>query len=269
MTDTIKKLLTPILPKFNISDYIININAGSAKGDGYAGDIYSVNVKHKNGDLDLIVKIAAKDETTRKDLHSDIIFRNEINLYTKIFPEMDLLQKEKRVSNPLEMTKCYNSSLIKYEEAIILENLKTKQYKHHPMKQAFDKAHVVLVLKQYAKFHALSFALRSQRSEIFKKITEYTTNVAPSMYPNFIDAIKLQMRKCAEMLKCNGLIKEGEAAEKLAEEAENILYLNEEPNEYTTIVHGDCWCNNMMFKYDVVISALIYFQIYQNSVLGC
>lgn len=247
-----KILLPPVLNKLDISDYTIEIKSASTTGDGYIGDVFSVKVKHKNGDIDLIVKTAVRDENLRELIRTDTVFKNEVIYYTAIFPEMDSFQKKNQVKNPLEFTKCYTTSLKKGEETLVLQNLKAEGYSLCDRRNTFDAPHVALVLNYYAKLHALSFGLRSQRPEAFKKFENSLVNVFPLMYPNYIDGLKQVMRGNAEMLKRRGLTKESEAAEKITEEAEQILYLYNIPaDESAVLLHGDCWGNNLLFKYDV------------------
>lgn len=249
----LKKWLAPFLTEQNIKDYSVELDSGSEKGDGYLGDIWGVKVQHENGNIDLVVKAAAKDDTARKVTVIDCIFKNEVTFYTKISSAMNSLQQEKQVSEPFKITKCYASSLVEKEEALVLENLKTKGFSLYERRKAFDKAHVILTLDNYAKYHALSFALRVQRPEMFKELASQLTDIMSLFYPNIMAGLKKYMRKCVEMLKRNGLTEEAKAAEKIAEEPEKVLYLNEKPpDEYTVITHGDCWSNNMMFKYDVI-----------------
>lgn len=251
----IKSLLPPVLNKLDITDYTIEINAGSATGDGYLGDIFSVKVKHNGGDTDLIVKTAPRDKQLRELLRADLVFRNEIVYYTEVFPEMDSLQKERQIQHPLEFTNYYTSSLKRGEETLVLQNLKTAGYRLCDRRKPFDAPHLVLVLNYYAKLHALSFALRSQRPEVFERLANSLLNVLPVIYPSYIDGIKQLMRRNANMLKRRGLGKESASAEKIANEAELILYLQNVPaDESCVLLHGDCWSNNLLFKYDVRVS---------------
>lgn len=245
-----KTLISPVLTELKISDYSLKINSGSSKGDGYLGDIFSVKVRHPGGDIDLIVKTAAKDANQRRITRTDVLFRNEINFYTLVFPEMDELQRQ--VKNPLKLTRCYATSLTDGEETLVLQDLKIEGFRLCERRKPLDETHIILVLDYYAKLHALSFALRSQRPEVFKKLTNCVTNVMPLFFPNFMDGIKSRMRRNSQMLRERGLVEEANAAERIIGEAERTFFMNDESaDEYSVITHGDCWSNNMLFKYDV------------------
>lgn len=247
-----EKLLTPVLSELKIKNYTLEINSGSAKGDGYLGDIWSVKVHHPDGDLELIVKTATTNEIQREITGTDVIFKNEINLYTVIFPQLDSLQRDKQVKHPLEMTKCYGGSLTEPDEAMVLQNLRADGYVVRDKRNPFDEAHIELALNYYARLHALSFALCSQRPEVFKNLANCVENPLPIIFPNFVDAAKERMRWNAQMLRDKGLVEEAEAAERIIEDAENVFFINEGAvGEYRVFVHGDCWNNNMLFKYDV------------------
>lgn len=247
-----EKLLTPVLKQLKISDYTVEINSGSAKGDGFMGDIWCVKVHHSAGDLELIVKTATTNAIQREITGTDVIFKNEINFYTVIFPELDSLQKDKQVKHPLEMTKCYAGSLTAPDEALLMQNLRADGYVVRDKRNTFDEVHIDLLLNYYAKLHALSFALSSQQPQVFKSLANHVMNALPILFPNFLDAVKERMRWNAQMLRGKGLIVEAEAAERIIGEAENVFFINEGAvDEYTVFLHGDCWNNNMLFKYDV------------------
>lgn len=249
-----RKLLAPIVTKLNIGDYTLDINPGSAKGDGYLGDIWSVKVLHDNGALNLIVKAATTDEELRKITKTNMVFKNEINFYTIVFPEMDSFQNENGVRNPLKLTKLYASSLLEGEEMLIMEDLNANGYSLCDKREPLDKAHIILVLNHYAKLHALSLALRAQRPESFKKIAQNVANVMSALFPNYSESFIVQMKKNAQMLAQRGFSEEGTAADNLIEQLEKIIFMDDIPtDECTVVVHGDCWNNNIMFKYDVNI----------------
>lgn len=248
----VQSLLTPVLSGLNIKKYTLEIDYGTTAGDGYASEIWKVKVLHQGKDIDLIVKSVGTGESHNAMLHLDSAFRNEINFCTKVFPAMDSLQRERKVKAPLELAKCYATSSKQGNEALVLENLKVKGFTMCDRLKPFDETHVTLVLQHYAKLHALSLALHDQRPETFEKVTASITNVLSVALPSFADSFKMQINRNAKMFRQRGLIEESRVAEKIATEFEDIIFeFSECSDRYVVVTHGDCWCNNMMFKYDV------------------
>lgn len=271
-TTTIQTLLSPTLTKLNIFNYTLDISCGKSKGDGYVSEIYRVKVKHGNGEIDLIVKSVIDNEDHRKLMHAEEVFKNEIAFYTTVFPVLDQFQRERRVSEPVEIAKCYATSLDERKEALVLEDLKAAGYLLCNRRKPLDEAHIALALRQYGKLHALSFGLRDQRPEDFKRISASLTDIFPLVFSEFIESFRPQILKNAEMLKERGLIAESELAKETAADLEHILLRCCEPDDpYTVVIHGDCWCNNMMFKSDVIFFCILFYvrRILNVFVLEC
>lgn len=248
----VQNLLTPVLSGLNIKNYTLETDYGTTTGDGYASEIWKVKVQHQSEHMDFVVKSIGGGGVHGKMQHLDAAFKNEIRFFTKVFTEMDSLQRARKVKAPFESTKCYAASLKQGEEALVLEDLKAKGFQLYDRLKPFDEVHVILVLQHYAKFHALSLALHDQRPETFEKVTASMINVMAMVMPNFADTFKTQIRKNAKMFKQRGLTEESCVTEKIATDFEDIIYqFSECSDPYVVVTHGDCWCNNMMFKYDV------------------
>lgn len=266
MATSIGALLSEALAKLNITNYTFVINnSGKGSGDGYSGETYKVKVKHQHGEIDLFVKQATESEQHRNFLYTEKIYKNEIGFYTSVFPVLDKFQKDKNVKNPFQITKCYATSLENRAELLVLEDLVAAGYKPCDRKKPLDEFHVSLVLRSYGKFHALSLALHDQHPELFKQITGNLTDLFPLVFPTLLASMKMQVIKNLQMLIENGYTAEFQLAEKVTKELEGTLVMNSESDDpYNVVTHGDCWCNNMMFKYDVRVFCIckIFLTIY-------
>lgn len=251
--EAIETLVSSALAKLNIKDYHLDITDCTGKGNGYVGKIWRVKVQHQSEQIDLIVKTAIDDDEHRNFLSAELLFRNEICVYATVFPAFDKFQKEKQVKDPFKIPKCYATCLEERKEALVLEDLKVLGFGMWDRKKALDEAHISLVLTQLGKFHALSLALRDQQPEVLEEAICDLKNVIPIIFPNFIEGFRSQILKNAKMLQQKGLAAESALANKVGEELEEIMYVSCAPDDepYTVVIHGDCWCNNMMFNYDV------------------
>lgn len=249
----VKNLLHPIVEDLHKKgDCNVDISDSTTKGEGYAGRIWRAKINHEDTTTDLVIKLASEEDDERNLMNSDILYRNEVHFYTKVFPAIDNLQKAKKVKHPFKIAKCYTTSLKEKQEALVLEDLRAAGFELHNRKETLDEAHVSLVLAQYGKLHALSFALRDQQPETFKTIAAGVTDCYPSGMRNFLESFTTQILRNAEMLQQQGLEAESKLAERVAVELNEICCeACEVNNPYSVIVHGDCWNNNILYKYDV------------------
>jgi hypothetical protein len=109
-------------------------------------------------------------------------------------------------------------------EVIVFENLKKDGYDLWPKKDPVTRRHLEIVVSEYGKFHAISVAMREQQSNKFSELT----NLLGDHFKEFVEAtdfVNLFEKVLVEML-------------------ENIDGLK-------VIIHGDCWNNNFMCKFEV------------------
>nr|XP_023012887.1 uncharacterized protein LOC111502934 [Leptinotarsa decemlineata] len=157
----------------NLKNYKVVIRGGTEKGEGFLGDILFVEVEGTTQNdvpkrLYFVVKHAKPSENFRKTIPVDLIFENEILLYTAVIPAFQKFQQEKQITDSFDcVAKCFYSSTSGNIEVLVLENLKKKGYQHYDRKQPMNLNHCKAILKQYGKLHALSFAMRHQKKEIF------------------------------------------------------------------------------------------------------
>lgn len=121
--------------------------------------------------------------------------------------------------------------------------------------EGLDFNHCSSVLRSLAKYHAISFAKFGGSRE---KIVEAYPILSQSMFDKANKAAEMQQqffsqsfRNQAENMKELGEPLAASRLEKLAE-ADLCIVLGDlvcKDIEYAVISHGDCWVNNMLFKY--------------------
>lgn len=268
-TSIIETILSPALAKLNIGSYTLETNYGKSKGESYASDAFKVKVKHQNGEINLFLKLAVTDDQQRDFMEMVILYRNEVSFYTIVFPVFDQFQREKCVKVPFEVTKCYATSTKPKEEILVLEDIGTSGYRLCDRRKTFDETHIALVLRNYGKLHAISLALRHQRPKVFQEITESLTNAYVSVFPKLTKSFKMMISKNVEMLERQGLKSEAELSKQLMEDLDKILVIEcDSSDPYRVVVHGDCWSNNMMFKYDVSLHLVLFIDISMVFISG-
>ncbi|XP_039753345.1 uncharacterized protein LOC120628792 [Pararge aegeria] len=114
--------------------------------------------------------------------------------------------------------------------------------------QKIDFAHTSLVLKNLAKLHALSFALQKLYPDDFEMIRNLCAKDI-----QYADLESIPKCLISYYKSSINVISKPVAKAKLEDITPNILALLNKcsapvPN-YSTICHGDCWNNNILFKY--------------------
>lgn len=261
MCTIVHELIKPLMEKLTLTNYKVKITSGSEKGDGYLGEITTVKVcgldkLNESKELNFVVKTASVGEEQRKFMPIKKIYQREAYMYNVIFPQFQKFQAEKSVTNPFKsVAKCYTTSLKDEAEALVFNNLRSEGYDTCNRQIPMNEDHLVMGLKEYGKFHALSFALRDQEPENFEKLTSCIDDVFAEfvIQSNFECMFKVANRNLREKLEKAGYGNLGDRLKILDEEINDILieYCKKETNNFV-ILHGDCHSNNMMFKYEKV-----------------
>lgn len=245
-----------MMTSLNITDYKLDVGGNTIKGDGYLGEVTFLKVHtSKNGtrkQYDLVIKSAKKSEELRKQTPIKEAYDREIFFYNKIFPILDEFQKERGVENVFgNVPKCYCVSSELTKEAVILKNLKCEGFELHDRKHAMNLEHVLMVFQNYGRYHALSLALKHKKPSLFKSITRNLSDLFGLFITqaNMIDVYRKELDHVRTLLEPE-ILKKYDGIEK---EFEKILIeFSDENTVPSVLLHGDCWNNNFMFKYQVV-----------------
>lgn len=254
LTENQYKLVTKIAEQNNFTQYSIEEYSTSSKGDNYVGEIICVSIKSPDRTLELVVKKAPASEQFRKLMPIRDIFLNEIYLYNEVLPTFVKFQKENGLKNIFDSyAKFYGKCEGENDECLVMENLIKNGYTHWNRQLPMNAEHVGLVMAEYGKLHAASFALKKKNPKLFDKLKSALRD----------DDKKFERINVRSFLKSSsaaieGAIKGNSHLEKVFEKvclnAEDYFLVDlQRDTEQKVISHGDCWCNNMLFKYEVRI----------------
>lgn len=253
-------IIKEIAEKEAIHDYELEVNRACEKGDGYMGEISSVNLIGKHKKLNLILKTAEADEELRKVIVVRKAYLREIYVYNKIFPQFERFQRERGLLNCFKaFAKVYGTCDEDGKEFLVFENLKEAGYKLWDRKVPMNPDHVALVFPEYGKFHAVSLAMRVQDPETFEGLTKDLGSIFENTLSkvDFAYMIKTTLSKGFKAVRGH----DG-ATEAFQRYSETLTpFLTEQLNlpEYNLVItHGDCWSSNMMFIYEVKFIYIIY-----------
>ncbi|CAG9824035.1 unnamed protein product [Phaedon cochleariae] len=249
-----QKLIETISKENGFTDYEVKAISGSAKGDNYLGVITSVTIEDGNNKLELILKSAHVGEI-RNQMPIHKAYMREIFVYEQVFAKFKKFQEEYRISEPFQSyPKLYGTCDTESSECLVMENLRESGYKLWNRKLPMNPEHLTAVMKEYAKLHAVSLAMKEKQPEAFKELTKdmgkhtfaddvedrgkaaaYVSSVMGNIWGAFEhDPVTTEVLKGFE--------------KRLPDMFTELTTLSDEP---VVIDHGDCWCNNLLFSYKV------------------
>ncbi|XP_048004564.1 uncharacterized protein LOC125240624 isoform X2 [Leguminivora glycinivorella] len=196
-----------------------------------------------------MLKRNPRNKTRSLSFRSAEFFKNEINFYEKVLPELLQLQNSKEFSGSFDnhVRLCFTHCDGEYD-MICLQDIRTEGFK---TKEIIDLEHGKLILKTLARFHALSFALKDENpdkyKEICKEITEtYYDGKFWSWYKKLWSQICSVAINAVESEYPNSIY-----VKKIREFAvpKRFKDLTKAVKDNKVILHGDCRASNYMFKY--------------------
>lgn len=266
LPDYLIELLDSIAKKEGFESFTYSISAGSNHGDGFLAAMKRITVSGKrNGsddELSLIFKLMPSSAARREQFNSTKVFSREVTMYNKVLKLMNDFQIEKGISAEdgfFDYPKCYG--VIEDEAndrfALVMEDLKKSNYEMFDKFKPSDYNHVKLFMESLGKYHAVSFALKDQRPGIFEQFKDLEDIFADQVEksPDMMQAMFRFAYDRAITAFENDIAKEN-AVLTLKKLKENFLRdlknlpVGRKSEPFSVINHGDCWNNNLMFKYD-------------------
>lgn len=251
----LETLIEEVVEKRGFTSFRMECRAGTIKGDNYLGNINKAKVICKNGKiLNLVIKLALQGEQIRKQIPIREVYLREIFMYETVFPAFKHFKRENCVPKPLSfLPKCYSTSQKCGTEALILEDLSELGYKMWNRRKPMDENHVTLTLKTFGQFHALSMAMRDQKPDMFDELAANLNNVMENFYGDeaFLPVLQTHLDKAIDSLDEDKHEIVISALKKFRGEALQFVRDIGNLKEHCVVIHGDCWCNNFMFKYEV------------------
>nr|XP_019565410.2 uncharacterized protein LOC109433437 [Aedes albopictus] len=220
--------------------------------------------------INLMVKIMKGDEAFRETSFAKTQFSNEIYIYTKVIPVFTELLKSRNCTvrgsdwcpHILygKAGKIPNFSNI-YETILVMENMTLDGFKAGP-RNDLDEAHLKLMAKNIAQFHACTYAMKIENKAELDKIVDGIIPMNFSKDGKLLDSyatlIKLGMDRIYEYIDKHPNVLDSDQFKtnmtklrsKYEEQPIQLMQKFLERNEFSVILHGDYNRNNVMFKYE-------------------
>lgn len=242
----------------NIEDYDLELWSNE-KGQGFVAEIVFADlIHHKTKQKQqLIIKQEQKGNESIEELLV-ASFLNETRFYEIIWPFLQNYYKTVSGNDLNIVPKCFATSDLG-KKRIILENLTPQGYKIYAKSQPFDNEHYRKIFETYGNYHAISMALREKDPLQYKKLVNGQTNLFITIFKDechplckSLDTILKEVQKYFDPVKEKHILEKIRHYEMFFQKI--VFQSASEDFPQGVILHGDCWSNNLMFKYDVSLT---------------
>ncbi|KAM7362729.1 uncharacterized protein ACRADG_013297 [Cochliomyia hominivorax] len=239
-----------------------------APGENYATVMLKVEIviKLKDGSTQptsFMLKIGHDTELFHDLMKNHNVFAIEAGMYSDSVPEFEQLYADAGMQvkfGPISYQLPTNHYYI------LLENLKVQGFKNVNRLEGLDVEHTKSVLRKLAQWHAAS-AVRVEQKGLYPRdyCTAYLKPEGYEMIKTMFDGSTNILLECVKEYRNSDLYYD--KVEKLQKQITDEIYKIAEADsmEFNVLNHGDCWSNNIMFKYDqegkLIDTLLIDFQM--------
>lgn len=234
----------------------MEIKDGTKKGDNYMSDIKRIKFdailkSGKQVKISLIMKTVPTTEYHRAMLKEMGLFEREIMMYRDITPRMeDILVEFSDFTDPM-----WGQIICsKGNERIFFHDLAGCGYVMANRKKGLDLNHCLLVMRSLAKFHATSVIAMDRglipfnffikhvfkNGETHKLMKEYYRQAMKYLLSSMEERWEPEWLPMIERLRTKFLPIIGDQV---------LGFMDYNADQFNVMNHGDCWVNNIMFKY--------------------
>lgn len=254
LTEIQTELLKSIAKNCGFTSYYLEQYSCSAQGDNYLGQIIGITIIDKAKKLELILKICPQNENLRNTIQLREVFLKEISMYERILANFAMFQKDIGVVNPFRSyPKHYGKCELEFNECLVLENLVENGYKHWNRKIPMNSDHISLVMSEYARYHSVSYALKMKKPGLFDDLVDLLKREALEKNTKGFEGLLESSTSTIQKAIQGNPILENAFNNFLTQIPHFFINDLKEDEKKMIISHGDSWCNNIMFKYEVSI----------------
>lgn len=238
----------------NLDEYNLEV-ARNKQGDGFSSEILFITLTDKKvGNKNHLVLKRQPDTIIE---HFAPIYTNETWFYAAVWPSLHKFYMEVSGKTIDFVPKCYGTTDDRIN-SILMENVQKIGYCLYDKSKPFTVAHFELLYKTYGKFHGISLALKIQNRNEYVRLITPLIKIRTKMLSEGHYFAKFLTGRFKDSQEYFDPITERHIIEKLREYENNGVNLINETwgssGVQGIITQGDCWSNNMMFKYNVSLN---------------
>ncbi|XP_026330431.1 uncharacterized protein LOC113237925 [Hyposmocoma kahamanoa] len=261
-----------VLEELGVKKGKVVIEAVGKPGDNYVANVKKLVVEKDGKIFKIIAKIAPTQEIPRQTMNTAICFSNENMMYSEVLPKFTQLEKDANIAveERLKYAKLYGSYLEAPHEIILLEDLTLSDFVMLDRLTSLKDDSIKLVLKNFAKLHASSYALKNLEPETFEIFAKKLINIwelmgnVPEM-DKFMKGFSTDIINAVDDEKYIDII--DQVMSDLMKEVSALSKIDK-GKSYSVIQQGDPWTNNILFKLEgdkSIDCCLIDYQISKES----
>lgn len=238
----------------NIEDYRIQIDGETSKTDGFIGDVIFFQVIHKDKKQHLVLKTGKTNDHVRNILDANTIYSREICMYTKVLPILEKFTKSKGMS---VIHSFIPRVVFSHEESLVMENLRIQNFHMWDKKKLMNMTDIKLLLENYGVWHGITMAFKHHNPEQFSKCVHGWKDSRHRLNGvlNLTDTFRQEFSKVMKMLSDKGRDDLVQVYKDFENYIDDFVYRrNLKEEDMIIISHGDTWCNNYLFKFEVSIT---------------
>ncbi|XP_068213277.1 uncharacterized protein [Palaemon carinicauda] len=233
----------------------------TSKGDNYVSVITSVIVQYAQGseapkEETYVVKIKQATENGSVSHFDNMVFNKEGKFLSELLPLLNS-ELESIGHECLKMPRFLHPRWLENQNQLFLNDLRALKFQLYDRKMGLDLPHTRLVLSELARLHAISHVLQNKRpkrslSQDFKFLLWEWFTYSKKLKSSFEVLVSGGLITASLMAKEVGRDKVSEwfkekSSTGVAMLAEQLVC---DSSKFKVIGHGDCWINNLLFKYD-------------------
>ncbi|XP_052890996.1 uncharacterized protein LOC128299163 isoform X2 [Anopheles moucheti] len=254
--------LKQLAPKegFTEGNFSIAFDFGSSKGDGFVGQMFKATISERDRNEVYLCKIPPLDDDRREQFGSMTAFAREVLVYDRFLPTIYEYQRERGILSPedggfFHTPRCYYAHCdeVAQESVIIMEDLREREFRLWNKHKIIDYDHATLFMTHLGRLHAISLAMKRDQPERFEQF-KLPNPFDPMLKADgpFKNMILSQLQMVIDALNEQDTIERAKMEQLKEEVFDELLRCGtaQLAEPYTVVGHGDCWTNNMMFRYE-------------------